>query len=102
MSERSPYEEAALLVEGLRVHVDDDPHSTCPDGCGWFNYAAMKLREADGGWTPCSTPPPEGVVVEVRTPGGDERPLIFDDGLWWIPSREMYVYFTPTHWRSIL
>ena len=42
----SKYEEAARIVEGLRVHVDDDPHSTCPDGCGWFNYAAMKLREA--------------------------------------------------------
>lgn len=37
---------AAAVVESLRVHVDDDPHSTCPDGCGWFNYAAMKLREA--------------------------------------------------------
>lgn len=47
-----------------------------------------------------TTPPPKGVLVEVKTPGGDERPLIFDSGLWWLPDRSMYVYFTPTHWRS--
>ena len=34
---------AAEAVRGLRVHVDNDPRSTCPDGCGWFNYAADKI-----------------------------------------------------------
>lgn len=45
-------------------------------------------------------PPPERVLIEVRTPSGDERSLIFDSGLWWMPDRSMYVYFEPTHWRA--
>ena len=50
-------------------------------------------------WIPVAKPPPEGVVVEVLTPGGDQRPLIFEATLWWLPDQSMYVYFTPTHWR---
>lgn len=37
--------DAADFVESLRVHTDTSPESDCPDGCGWFNYAAMKLRD---------------------------------------------------------
>jgi hypothetical protein len=43
--------------------------------------------------------PDDGTLCRVITEGGDERDLIFEKGLWWLPSREMYVYFTPTHWR---
>lgn len=51
------------------------------------------------GWTLVTeTLPPIGQVVEVRTPGGDTRPLKFDR-MWWLPDGSMYVYFTPTHWR---
>ena len=37
---------AADFVESLRPHADTDPFSTCEDGCGWFNYAALQLRAA--------------------------------------------------------
>lgn len=43
--------------------------------------------------------PPDGTAVEVITPGGDQRPLVYDRGLWWLPDRSMYCYFTPTFWR---
>lgn len=44
--------------------------------------------------------PADGTAVEVITPGGDQRPLIYDRGLWWLPDRSMYCYFTPTFWRA--
>lgn len=43
--------------------------------------------------------PPENALVEVITPGGDQRKLVFSRNLWWLPDKSMYVYFAPTHWR---
>lgn len=53
-------------------------------------------------WTPVTrtTLPPDGQRVEVITPGGDQRTLIYSSGLWWLPDRSMYCYFTPTFWRA--
>lgn len=45
--------------------------------------------------------PPSGATVEVVTPGGDQRVLVYESDLWWLPDQSMYVYFTPTHWRSV-
>lgn len=59
---------------------------------------------AEAPWMPIGEgypPPPTDQVVQVLTPGGDVRPLIFAATLWWLPDRSMYVYFTPTHWRPI-
>jgi hypothetical protein len=42
--------------------------------------------------------PPEGQPVTVMN-GPNEQTLIFDQGLWWLPDRSMYVYFTPKVWR---
>lgn len=42
--------------------------------------------------------PPEGVEVVVMN-GNYEQPLVFEGGLWWLPDRSMYVYFTPKLWR---
>lgn len=52
-------------------------------------------------WTPVAvdTLPPEGEVVEVITPGGDQRTLLRSGNLWFLPDRSMYVYFTPVFWR---
>lgn len=46
--------------------------------------------------------PPSGDVVEVLTPGGDERPLKRSGRMWFLPDGSMYVYFTPTAWRPLL
>lgn len=43
--------------------------------------------------------PPDGQIVEVKTPGGDVRDLVLRNNLWWLPDETMYVYFVPTHWR---
>lgn len=43
--------------------------------------------------------PADGQTVEVITPGGVQRTLIYDRNLWWLPDRSMYCYFTPTFWR---
>lgn len=28
------------------------------------------------------------------------QPLLFDGKLWWTPDKQMYVYYTPTHWGN--
>lgn len=43
--------------------------------------------------------PPAGVLLDVITESGDERQLIWDSNLWWLPDKSMYVYFTPRLWR---
>lgn len=57
------------------------------------------MKETSVGWNPIAVTPPTGVLLDVITPGGDERQLIFERRLWWLPDRAMYVYFVPTHWR---
>jgi hypothetical protein len=48
-------------------------------------------------WTKLSpdSPPPDGVLLDCITASGDQRQLIYDNGLFWLPDRSMYVYFTP-------
>lgn len=49
--------------------------------------------------------PPRGLVVETKI--HDERgarnhhtlKLVEGNNLWWTPSGDTYVYYTPTHWR---
>lgn len=45
--------------------------------------------------------PMDGTLCEVITESGDVRNLFYERGLWWLPDRSMYVYFTPTHWRYL-
>lgn len=55
-------------------------------------------------WTPGNVveeKPEEGEEVEVITPGGDQRNLVWSRGMWWLPDMSMYVYFRPAFWRSI-
>jgi hypothetical protein len=58
-------------------------------------------KTTQAAWTPVSatTLPPDDTAVEVITPGGDQRPLVYDRGMWWLPDKSMYCYFTPTFWR---
>lgn len=52
-------------------------------------------------WTAVASATPEsGSLVEVITPGGDQRELIYESGLWFLPDRSMYVYFVPAFWRG--
>lgn len=48
---------------------------------------------------------PDRIVVETKIDDEDglrnEQRLMRRGNLWWLPSGEMYVYYTPTHWRSI-
>jgi hypothetical protein len=44
--------------------------------------------------------PPEGVLLDVITESNDERQLIFEHNLFWLPNKEMYVYFTPKLWKE--
>lgn len=45
--------------------------------------------------------PEDGATCIVITASGDERTLIFEKGMWWLPDRSMYVYFTPVFWRMV-
>lgn len=54
-------------------------------------------------WTPIDGDvPPEGELLDVITPSGDQRQLIYESGLWFLPDRSMYVYFVPAFWRRLL
>ena len=48
-------------------------------------------------------PPTNGVVVDTKIDDEkgirNEQPLKRNGNLWWTPDGEMYVYYTPTHWR---
>lgn len=50
--------------------------------------------------------PPVKRVLKTKIDDKDgirnEQELIFDNGLWWMPDRSMYVYYTPTHWWNHL
>lgn len=44
---------------------------------------------------------PDGVVVKIISPGGEERKLKRQGNLWFLPDGSMYVYFTPVKWRRL-
>lgn len=45
--------------------------------------------------------PPEGVVVETISEGGQQQPLRLQGRLWFLPDGSMYVYYVPTFWRPL-
>ncbi|MCC7375370.1 MAG: hypothetical protein IT581_12015 [Verrucomicrobiales bacterium] len=55
-------------------------------------------------WKPVETAP-DGVRVETKI--HDEQgvrnvtDLVRKGSLWWFPDMSMYVYYRPTHWRSL-
>jgi hypothetical protein len=52
-------------------------------------------------WTPTEEDmPPEGVVVEAITPGGEYLRLKWQNRLWHYADGPVYLYFTPTWWRQ--
>lgn len=50
--------------------------------------------------------PPEDVIVDtvISDIGGErnKQPLYRKGGLWFVPTGEMYVYYTPTHWSELV
>lgn len=53
-------------------------------------------------WQPSATAPNDQVVDTKIDEGGRVRnvqPLQRRGRLWWTPAGDMYVYYTPTHWR---
>ena len=57
-------------------------------------------------WLECSYRlPDEGVVVMTKIDDGfgcrNEQELKRLKNLWFFPDASMYVYYTPTHWKSI-
>lgn len=69
-----------------------------------LGYVALeKLLSSD--WNAVSQiSPPKNIIIQTKiddTQGvRNEARLQFDGKLWWLPDRSMYVYYTPTHWRS--
>jgi len=49
--------------------------------------------------------PEEGkeVLTKISDADGErnEQPLIYKWKRWFIPKKDMYVYYTPTHWKEI-
>lgn len=46
--------------------------------------------------------PTPGEVVQTISPGGIEQELKYDSsGLWFVPSGDMYVYYTPQFWKRM-
>lgn len=49
--------------------------------------------------------PPKGIEVETKVDDHNgvrnEQTLKLSAGLWFLPDGNMYVYYTPTHWRLI-
>lgn len=47
---------------------------------------------------------PDGIEVETKIDDAagvrNEQTLRRRGNLWWTPNGEMYVYYTPTHWRE--
>lgn len=56
-------------------------------------------------WTECKNClPPEGEVVQTMISDAkgtrNEQELIRSGKLWFLKDKSMYVYYTPTHWKS--
>ena len=49
--------------------------------------------------------PPKGLIVETKIDDKDGvrniTNLVRDGILWFFPDYSMYVYYTPTHWRTV-
>lgn len=45
--------------------------------------------------------PPEGEIVKIITENGMETELLYEKGLWFVPDRSMYVYYTPLFWKRM-
>lgn len=55
-------------------------------------------------WIACKDQlPPKGTVVETKVDDSsgirNEQPLKYIGGLWMFPDGQMYIYYTPSHWR---
>ena len=49
--------------------------------------------------------PPKNKVMMTKIEdenGTRNEELKFDGKLWWLPDGSMYVYYTPTHWKSLV
>ena len=62
-------------------------------------------RPGSGAWTLCSAEmPPENMPVHTKIDDAkgcrNEGVLVLQGRLWWTQDMEMYVYYTPTHWRK--
>ncbi len=48
--------------------------------------------------------PTEGIIVETKIDDKkgcrNEQKLVRKSNLWFIPNGNMYVYYTPTHWKK--
>jgi hypothetical protein len=56
------------------------------------------------GWLPIRTAPENvPVMTKIDDASGvrNEQPLKRRGRLWWLVSGEMYVYYTPTHWKPL-
>lgn len=57
-------------------------------------------------WLPISRhAPPQGVkvmtIIQDEQGSRNEQALVLKGRLWFLPDMSMYVYYEPTHWRSI-
>lgn len=71
-----------------------------------LRHFGAKGREAVSDWIETKkNQPEEHVVVETKIDDvngcRNEQKLYRQGGLWFIPDGSMYVYYRPTHWRSI-
>lgn len=61
-------------------------------------------KETDSG-KPLYELPVEGIVVETKIEDNNgsrnKQNLKRLGNLWWFPEGDMYVYYTPTHWRYL-
>lgn len=77
-----------------------------PGFCSWFALQYSQFQTFNAMWTKVSErKPPENVVIDTKIM--DEKGernlqrLRLRGGFWCDPNVEMYVYYTPTHWKHI-
>lgn len=65
----------------------------------------MATTDNEEGWISVDKKlPPDGVVVDtviMGPPRRNQQTLMRQGRLWFVPSGSMYVYYEPTHWRSV-
>lgn len=63
-------------------------------------YCGHKIEIDDTSWKKVDQElPPEDVIVQTKIGDVDGQLLCMHKGHWIIPETEMYIYYTPTHWR---